>query len=262
MMYKWDANDYEHNSSAQQSWAEELINKLQLQGCEKVLDIGCGDGKITALIAARLPQGEVVGLDLSSEMIAYARQRFPASSYPNLKFMAGDAGKMEFTEEFDLVFSNAALHWVVDHVPVLYGMARSLKPGGKALLQMGGRGNAQAILDLVNEKASSGRWSGFFKDFVDPYGFYSPDEYKPWLEAAGLSSHRVELIPKDMVHGREGLAGWVRTTWLPYTQRIPVEQREEFIEEVVDDYLRLYPPDKDGHIHVQMIRLEVEAYKT
>lgn len=261
-MYKWDANDYDRNSSAQQEWAGELIENLHLQGNERILDIGCGDGKTTARIASLLPQGEVLGLDLSPDMVAYARRCFSASTYPNLSFVAGDAGNLEFREEFDVVFSNAALHWVLDHIPVLHGIARSLKPGGKALLQMGGRGNAAAILNLANQKASHGRWSPFFKDFVNPYGFYSPEEYQPWLAAAGLSSRRVELIPKDMVHRREELAGWVRTTWLPFTQRIPVEYRDEYIAEVVDDYLRVCPPDNQGRVHVKMVRLEVEAFRT
>lgn len=259
-MYKWNARDYNRNSSAQEEWARELIDKLQLSGNEQVLDIGCGDGKVSAEIAAWVPRGKVVGLDISEEMVGYARQKFPPEKYSNLKFVLGDASNLNYAQEFDVVFSNATLHWIIDHVPVLKGIARSLKPSGKVLLQMGGKGNAAEILALANEKCQSGKWSAYFKNFQTPYGFYGPEEYTGWLKQAGLKAKRIELLPKDMVHSsKNALAGWVRTTWLPYTQRIPAEMQESYIAEIVDEYLGLYPLDRDGCSHVQMFRLEVEA---
>jgi len=259
-LYKWDAGDYNRNSSAQQEWARELVDKLQLHGNERVLDIGCGDGKISAEIAAWVPQGTVVGLDISEEMIGYARQQFPPEKFSNLQFELGDASKLNYTQEFDVAFSNATLHWIIDHVPVLNGIAQSLKPLGKVLLQMGGKGNAAEILALANKRCESGKWSTYFKDFKTPYGFYGPEEYTDWLEQAGLTAKRIELLPKDMIHSRkDALAGWVRTTWLPYTQRIPAEMQASYIAEIVEEYLDMYPPDRDGRTHVQMYRLEVEA---
>lgn len=261
-MYKWDAGDYNRNSSSQQKWARELIGKLQLCGNERILDIGCGDGKISAEIAACVPQGSVVGLDISEEMIGYARYNFPSEIYYNLEFVLGDASKLNYLQEFDVIFSNATLHWVIDHVPVLEGMVHSLKPSGKALLQMGGKGNAAGILALANHKCVNSKWSTYFKDFKIPYGFYSPEEYISWLQQSGFIAKRVELIPKDMVHkNKNDLAAWVRTTWLPYTQRIPVEMQDNYIGEIVDEYLGIFPPDQDGYIYVQMYRLEVEAEK-
>jgi trans-aconitate methyltransferase len=259
-MYKWDPADYRRSSAAQQKWARELIEKLALKGNERVLDIGCGDGKMTAEIAAQLPHGSVLGIDSSEEMVAFARRSFPPENFPNLAFAVVDARRLSFDGEFDVVFSNAALHWVIDHLPVLEGVKRSLKPGGKVLLQMGGRGNAAQVFESVEEIVRSEKWREYFQDFAFPYGFYGPEEYRGWLEEAGLEPKRVELIPKDMVHkDREGLAGWLRTTWLPYTQRVQEERREEFISEVVDEYLRNNPPDAGGFIHVRMVRLEVEA---
>jgi trans-aconitate 2-methyltransferase len=107
-LYKWDAGDYSRNSSSQQEWARELIGKLQLRGNERVLDIGCGDGKVSAEIAAWVPQGSVVGLDISREMIDYARQNFPSDTHSNLEFVLGDASNLNYVQEFDVVFSNAA----------------------------------------------------------------------------------------------------------------------------------------------------------
>lgn len=259
-MYKWDAEEYHKNSSEQLKWAKELILKLQLKGSERVLDIGCGDGKVTAEIAKLLPNGSVLGVDNSEEQILFARKSFPSDRFPNVAFQVMDVRNMSFDREFDVVFSNATLHWVIDHLPVLKGIKKSLKPSGRILLQMGGRGNAAKILEILEKMMKSRKWSGCFTNFSFPYGFYGPEEYKEWLEQAGLEAKRVELIPKDMIHkGKEGLAAWIRTTWLPYTQRVPEGLREEFIKELVDKYVEKHPLDNNGYVHVPMVRLEVEA---
>ena len=112
----WNAADYAANSAVQQTWARELIARLNLRGDEHVLDVGCGDGKVTAEIARAVPRGSVSGVDASAEMIAFARKTFPPAKIPNLKFQICDARKIRFrATQFDLVFSNAALHWVDDH---------------------------------------------------------------------------------------------------------------------------------------------------
>jgi len=261
--YRWDARDYERNSAQQLQWAQELLQKLDLHGNETTLDIGCGDGKVTAEIAALLPQGSITGIDLSEEMIALARQRFPSRAYPNLYFQKEDAARLPFEAEFTVIFSNAALHWIRDNRPVLSGISRSLKPGGRILLQMGGKGNAAEIVAVLEKMIRSADWSKYFEEFSFPYGFFGPEEYRIWLDEAGLSPGRVELIPKDMVHqGRAGLLGWLRTTWLPYTQRVPEQKRESFLDQLLDIYLIDHPLDGQGHAHVQMVRLEVEAVKT
>ena len=94
-----------------------------------------------------------------------------------------------------------------------------------------------------------------------PYGFHGPGDYELWLSEAGLLPIRAELIPKDMVHTREKFDSWIRTTWLPYTNRVPAALREEFIEDLVNAYLSANPYCPDGLVHVAMIRLEVEAQK-
>jgi trans-aconitate 2-methyltransferase len=260
--YQWDAQDYEKNSAQQRLWAQELIRKLELRGDEAVLDVGCGDGKVSAEIAASVPAGRVVGIDLSGEMIALAQARFPAADYPNLRFQPADASRLPFAGEFDVVFSNATLHWLRDHRPALQGIAKSLKPGGKILLQMGGKGNAAGIVAAIEELISQPDWLPYFTGFDFPYGFYAPPEYQGWLLAAGLLPTRLELIPKDMLHpGKAGLAGWLRTTWLPYTQRLPEEKRSAFIDTLVETYTAVNPVDDQGSVHVSMVRLEVEAVK-
>ncbi len=127
--FQWNASDYAKNSSAQQAWARELITKLELNGKEALLDIGCGDGKVTAEIAQVLTEGTVIGVDSSKEMVQLAKQNFPPKSWPNLSFDQQDAQHLNFKEQFDVIFSNAALHWVLDHTPVLIGIYQALKSG-------------------------------------------------------------------------------------------------------------------------------------
>jgi len=260
--YTWNAKDYAKHSSGQQDWARELIAKLNLEGYESVLDIGCGDGKTTAEIADQLSDGNVLGVDSSNDMIELACKNFPHEKHPNLEFKLVDAQHLPFKEQFDIVFSNAALHWIKDHKPVILGIKNSLKPNGRILLQMGGEGNAESIISLLESIIAEKEWNQYFSGFEFPYGFYDPETYELWLKEADLNPVRVELIPKDMSYkDKDGLAGWIRTTWLPYTDRVPAHQRKEFITQLVEKYTEKFPLDSKGNVHVKMIRLEVEAIK-
>ena len=260
--YAWDAKDYAKNSQNQFQWAKELIPKLKLQGTESLLDIGCGDGKITAEIAKALPNGKVVGIDSSPEMITLAKTSFPIEQCPNVTFKVIDARNIPFQEEFDIAFSNAALHWIIDQKAVLKGVQRSLKPHGRILFQMAGKGNAKAVLSLFDELLVLPQWRCYFEGFTFPYAFLNPKEYKQLLVQAGLKPVRVELFPRDMKFpSAEGLTGWVRTTWLPFTERIPIQLRDSFVKEIVNRYITDYPVDAEGTVHLDMVRLEVEAIK-
>jgi trans-aconitate 2-methyltransferase len=260
--FRWDAAEYARNSAAQQEWARELIAKLGLSGAESVLDIGCGDGKVTAEIARQVPAGHVLGVDSSADMIDLARRAFPAAACPNLEFHRGDARALDLDARFDVAFSNATLHWVKDHGPVLGGAARALLPGGRLLFQMGGRGNGEEIFEVARRLTQAAEWRRFFDGFEFPWGFYGPEEYRPWCEAAGLRLRRIELLPRMMKQkGAEGLAGWIRTTWMPYTERLPEDRREAFIREAAARYVDGHPPDAQGDVGVRMVRLEVDAVR-
>jgi trans-aconitate 2-methyltransferase len=262
MAYSWDAADYARSSSVQQVWAKELIAKLKLQGNEAVLDIGCGDGKVTAEIASLVPEGSVVGVDKSPAMVSQAVNGYPSSLHSNLRFQICDAAELPFDNEFDVIFSNATLHWLVDHRPALKGIQRSLKANGRILLQMGGQGNAARVVEAMDLVRNRPEWSSYFANFEFPYGFYGPGEYCKWLVEAGLICCRVELIPKEAVHAnRDKFAGWLRTTWLPYSHRVPPDQRNRFLQEVEAAYIDKDPVLEDGSVHVQMVRLEVESIK-
>ena len=257
---KWNPADYAAHSTVQQSWARELIARLSLRGDEHILDVGCGDGKVTAEITQAVPRGSVVGIDASPQMVEFARKAFPQGKNSNLAFRVMDARKIKFARQFDLLFSNAALHWVDDHEAILHGAASVLKPGGRLVVSCGGRGNAHDVFLALRPEMRLKRWRGFFRQLETPYFFYSPADYEKWLPRAGFKTRRVKLAPKDAVYpGRDGLAAWLRTTWRPYTQRVPEVLREEFIAAVAGRYLAKHPPDAAGRVHVRMMRLEIDA---
>jgi trans-aconitate methyltransferase len=232
----WNAAAYAANSTVQQSWARELIAKLKLRGDEHILDIGCGDGKVTAEIAQAVPRGRVLGVDASAEMIAFAKKTFPTSKISNLKFQICDARKIKSTTgSFDLVFSNAALHWMDDHAAVLRGAASVLKPRGRLVISCGGKGNAHDVFLALRPEMRLQRWRGFFRKMPMPYFLYAPGDY--------------------------GFATWLRTTWLPFVQRVPENLREEFIAAVTRRYVAKHPLDSQRNVHVRMVRLEIDAEK-
>ena len=259
---RWNAAEYAANSVVQQTWARELIARLNLRGDEHILDVGCGDGKVTAEIAGAVPRGSVTGADASAEMIAFARNRFPSAEISNLKFHIMDARKIKSTRQFDLVFSNAALHWVDDHEKILRGAAAVLKPGGRLVISCGGKGNAHDVFLALRPEMRLKRWCQFFRKMPMPYFFYAPGDYEKWLPKFGFSISALKLAPKDIAYaGAEGFATWLRTTWLPYVQRVPENLRADFIAAVTQRYVAKHPLDGHGQVHVRMVRLEIEAVK-
>jgi trans-aconitate methyltransferase len=259
---KWNAADYAANSAAQHIWARELIAQLHLRGDEHILDVGCGDGKVTAELARAVSKGSVAGIDASPEMIRFARKTFPPGKHPNLEFQVMDARHICLARRFDVVFSSSVLHWVADHPAFLRSVAACLRPGGRLAVSCGGKGNAQDVFTVLRPEMRLKQWCKFFRKLPKPYFFYCPAEYEKWLPRFGFKTHSVKLTPKNAVYpGRERFTAWFRTTWLPYTQRVPEDLREEFIAGVVARYLAKHPPDAEGRVHVRMVRLEIDAVK-
>ena len=258
MTFEWNPVEYERSSSAQARWAGEFIATIPFTGAEHVLDVGCGDGKVTAMLVEKVPQGGVLGVDSSAPMVALAAERFAALA-PHLTFQVADASRLPFDAEFNVVFSNSTLHWIRDHGPVLRGIRNALKPGGRAYLRFGGKGSTTEVKAVLHDLIGRPEWMDYFEGFESPHGFYGPDEYIPWLETAGLKPERVELSPRVMRHGVDGLRGWVRTTKMPYTERVPEALRERFIDAVIAEFVKRYPADESGQYGVSMPRLDVVA---
>src|SRR5262249_36550604 len=141
MSFEFDAQRYQRASAHQQEWGQRLIAELDLQGHERILDVGSGDGSLTRKLAAAVPRGWVLGLDASAQMVETARQL----QGPKLWFLRMDILDADFREEFDVVFSSATLHWVKDHGRLPGVLYRAVKPGGVVRLSFAGEGNCSRL---------------------------------------------------------------------------------------------------------------------
>jgi trans-aconitate methyltransferase len=127
---------------------------------------------------------------------------------------------------------------------------------------MGGKGNGEPIFGVMDCLVKNPRWKRYFEGFSFTYGFFGSDEYRQWLEEAGFEQVRVDRIPKDTkLASRQDFEGFIRTTWLPWMERVPDEERPAFLGALADEYVRANPVPADGMIHVPMVRLRAEAKK-
>ncbi len=187
MSHEFNGSKYQRASALQQEWGIRLIAELELRGTEHVLDLGCGDGTLTARLAELVPRGEVVGVDASEGMIAVARQKIGR----NLRFLLQDINALDFHEEFDVVFSNATLHWITDHERLLRNIRRSLRLGGVARFSFAGQGNCAHLIAVVREAISSIAFSKHFQGFQWPWFMPAVAEYQALAERSGFGEVRV-----------------------------------------------------------------------
>src|SRR5262245_25338187 len=168
-MTEWDASQYDRISGLQRVMAEEVLSLLDLTSAKRILDVGCGNGKVTAEIASRVPRGTVVGVDASAEMIAFAASHFEPSVRPNLRFEVADARRLPFRNEFDLVVSFNALHWVREQDQILRSIRSAMKPDGVAQLRLVPAGERKSLENVIEETRLSSNWARYFQGFSDPY---------------------------------------------------------------------------------------------
>jgi trans-aconitate 2-methyltransferase len=192
----WDARAYDRIARPQQAWGERVLAELELDGGEHVLDAGCGSGRLTELLAARLPRGRVTALDCSRAMLAEAQKRL-ARCAPRVRLIEIDLAELERIPlpvgPADVLFSTAALHWVRGHERLWAALARLLRPGGRVCVQYGGHGNlARAHAEFRAAAAESPRWSAALC-LDDPWHFADVEETRASLEHAGIAVERVTL---------------------------------------------------------------------
>lgn len=217
--------------------AEEVLGLLDLTGSERILDVGCGDGRVTARIASRVPNGSVIGVDASQDMIGFASSRFDTANHPNLRFEAADARHLPFQDEFDLVVSFNALHWIPDQHLALRSIRSAMKANGTAQLRLVPKGERKSLEDVLEETRSSPRWSGFFHDFHNPYLHLTPEQYGALAEENGLRVRQVNMKSNAWdFQSREAFCAFGSVTFVEWTRRLPESERPAFITDVLDRY--------------------------
>jgi trans-aconitate 2-methyltransferase len=248
----WNAELYQSGHSFVWKFGRDLLAQLAPQPGERILDVGCGTGQLTAEISGSGAQ--VVGIDSAASMIEQARQNFP-----DLRFEQRSVTAMPYREEFDAVFSNATLHWVRDADAAAGSISRALKPGGRFVAEFGGRGNTAALLEAVYQELDS-------MGVGDPQGlnpWYYPGigEYAMVLERAGLEVTFAALFdrPTPLEGGDDALANWLEMFGRCFTDALAPELRGPFIRRVEERAEpRLRP---DGVWTIDYRRLRIRAVK-
>jgi trans-aconitate 2-methyltransferase len=255
-----DAGTYNKNSHLQWNAANEILKTLQFNGTEKVLDVGCGDGKITAFIAENFTQSSVVGVDVSTNMIEFALNSCKDKPISNLSFIQANALTLPFEEQFDIVTSFSVLHWVIPQQKALESIYKALVPGGKALLLLYGR-YPMSLCMLSENLIYSQKWKEYFPDYIPQRVYFSEEEYYTLLINAGFSEVKLS-------------SEWIKTTFpskdafmkfviplLSFTEHLPPEIREEFVSEVVDQVVALSKKTEDHSIIFEALKIQGTATK-
>jgi len=233
-MTEWNASEYARISMLQATMAEEVLALLNLNGSEHILDIGCGNGKTTTEIAARVPQGKVIGVDASADMIAFATSN---NQHLNLEFAVADARHLRFTQEFDLAVSFNALHWIPEQALALQSIRAAIKPDGRAQLRLVPKGQRKSLENIIEETRLSPRWSGHFNSFHDPYLHLTPQEYGALAEQNGFRLLRTHTAAKAWdFQSRAAFLAFGSVTFVEWTQHLPEAGRLDFVKDVLDRY--------------------------
>ena len=244
----WNATQYAQQGRFVADLAGGVFASLAPQPGERILDLCCGDGALTAKIVASGAQ--VLGVDASASMIAAAQAL-------GLDARVINAESLPFATEFDAVFSNAALHWVRNQDAMLAGVHRALKPGGRFVAEMGGHGNIAAIRVAL---ASVLRQWGLDAYTIDSNFFPGDTQYRARLESAGFVVDEIALIPRPTKLPESGMRGWLETFRRGLLEQRPAEHREQAIEEAVA-LLKPVLHTEEGGWSADYVRLRFHAQK-
>lgn len=252
MKEQWNPGLYNDKHAFVYEYGAGLVELLSPQPHMRILDLGCGSGQLTAEIKARA--GEVVGIDQSGAMIADAQAR-----YPEIEFYVADAANFEMEERFCAIFSNATLHWVTDYEACVACMYRALKPGGRMVVEFGGKGNVQTIVQQLRASLAARGYESQSKQ--ETWYFPSIGEYTPVLEAAGF---RVTLAmhydrPTPLSDEAAGIKDWLAMFGATFFEGIP-QAEVEVIKQAVQDNLQSTCL-KDGTWYADYKRLRIVAEK-
>jgi SAM-dependent methyltransferase len=242
---RWSASDYARNGRFVQEMAGAVFAMLEPRPGERILDLGCGDGTLTAEIKAS--GADVLGVDLSDELLAVARMK-------GLRVRKLDGHALDFSSEFDAVFSNAALHWMRKPALVIAGVARALKPHGRFVGEFGGHGNVAAIATAMR---AVGQARNGDPALVAPWFFPTVDEYRELLVEGGFTVHEIALVPRPTPL-KTGMEGWLGTFGRSFFDQFSEPERSDVLGEVIE-LLRPSLCDEKGVWTADHVRLRFFA---
>jgi len=241
----WDAASYDRVSTPQAEWAAAVLDRLPLDGGETVVDAGCGSGRVTRLLAERLPRGRVIAVDGAPSMVALAREALAGDERVEV-LDAVDLVELELDGPVDAVFSNAVFHWIPDHPRLFARLHALLRPGGRLAAQCGGEGNIDRFHEVAREVGRREPYAEHLAGWRGPWNFRGPEETERSLREAGFEAVECGLEQRTVTP--EQPLEFVSTVCLGHhLEALPGDLREPFARHVVEacgeplrlDYRRL-----------------------
>jgi trans-aconitate methyltransferase len=255
-MTDWDAARYHRISDPQLAWGRAVATRLVAQPGERILDIGCGTGRLTSEIAAQ-PGILAVGLDRSAAMLQEAA-RHGASLRHSPLYVRGDGAALPFVDAFDAAFSAATFHWIADHDRLFASVFGALRHGGRLIAQAGGAGNLDRLYKRARQLMHSPRYAEYFTEWTEPSHFENVADTEARLRRAGFSSIEVSLVIAPVPFEQsERFAEFVAAVCLRHQlHRLPQVEREGFMQRVTEQALQDDPP-----LTLDYWRLNISARK-
>ncbi|MGC1812607.1 MAG: methyltransferase domain-containing protein [Solirubrobacterales bacterium] len=243
---EWDAQTYDRVSDPQYKWGLEVLGCLDLAGNEFVMDAGCGSGRVTAKLLERLPNGRVLCVDASEQMIEKAREALGDRA----DYLVADLSELEVPERVDVIFSTATFHWVLDHDRLFSRLHAALKPGGRLVAQCGGEGNVAKHARAIVEVATRPEFIDHFQGLEMMWNFAPADATEERLREAGFADVRCWLEDKP-VQPENPYDFTTTVTMGPHLSRLPEELRRQFAEAVLEV--------EDDPLVLNYVRLNMDA---
>jgi len=258
MTHEFDGHKYQQAATHQHEWGRRLVDGLCLVGTESVLDLGCGDGSVTELIAELVPSGQVLGIDASRGMLKIAQPK----ARRNLRFARMDIDRLRLAGRFDVIFSNATLHWVKNHRQLMSRIMAALRSGGLVRFNFASAGNCANFFCAVREIMGESEFISHFEGFEWPW--YMPDleEYRSIVIEAGFLDAEVWTENADRVFPtQQAITGWIdQPSIVPFLSCLPDERKKPFRDAVVSRALEMARHSSGGYFET-FRRLNLSARK-
>jgi trans-aconitate methyltransferase len=232
---EWNAQSYHKVSGPQTSWGQRVLARLELRGDERVIDAGCGSGRLSGELLARLPDGTLMAIDRSWPMLVTARANLRPAFGDRVRFVQVALPAMPFASWADVVFSTATFHWIADHRALFRAIFRALRPGGRLLAQCGGGANLERAHGLAEQVMADEPFRAFFIDWPRPWEFASAQTTAGRLRDAGFTAIETGLEPAPTTFPTEADYREFVTTVIyhPHLERLPsAELKRRFIDGV------------------------------
>jgi trans-aconitate 2-methyltransferase len=243
----WSGAEYDRLSTPMEAMGREVLERLPLEGSETVIDAGCGSGRVTEALIARLPSGRVVGVDASASMIDAARERLG----DHAELHVADLVTFDLGIRADAILSTATFHWIADHDALFARLRAHLRDGGRLVAQCGGQGNIASVHAVAREAMASDPYAPHFAGWQGPWNFATPQDTDRRLAAAGFAESRAWLQPRP-VTPNDAHAYLSEINLGAHLGRLPDELKSAFVDDVI---ARLGGPP----ITIDYVRLNIDA---